>query len=357
MSSETASFRSFLRGRGGDARPGRSLVIGEVAQAHDGSLGAAHAFIDAIADAGADAVKFQTHIAAAESTPSEPWRVRFSPQDETRYAYWKRMEFTEEQWKGLRSHADERGLWFLSSPFSPAAVELLEGVGVAAWKVASGETGSGELLDAMLSTGRPVLLSTGMSSWAEVDGAVSRVRARRVPFAVLQCTSSYPCPPEKVGLNVLAEYRERYGVPVGLSDHSGKIFPSLAAAALGAEIFEVHVAFSRQAFGPDVPVSLTFPELAQLVEGVRFIETMRTHPVDKDAASNETAGLRGLFTKSVVAGRDLAAGTILAREHVVLKKPGSGIPEAKLPDILGARLTRDVRADELLAPADLEVGR
>ena len=117
------------------------FVIAEVAQAHDGSLGMAHAFIDAIASAGADAVKFQTHIARAESTPAEPWRVKFSPQDKTRYDYWKRMEFTEEQWHGLKQHAEERGLKFLSSPFSTEAVDLLTRVGVAAWKVASGEGG------------------------------------------------------------------------------------------------------------------------------------------------------------------------------------------------------------------------
>src|SRR5438132_6125934 len=115
------------------------LIVGEIAQAHDGSLGVAHAFIDAIANAGADAVKFQTHIAAAESTPSEPWRVKFSTQDETRYDYWKRMEFTEPQWLGLKQHADERGLLFLSSPFSLEAVELLQRIGITSWKVASGE--------------------------------------------------------------------------------------------------------------------------------------------------------------------------------------------------------------------------
>src|SRR5688500_17299681 len=121
-----------------DDRP-TCLIIGEVAQAHDGSLGMAHAFIDAIAAAGADAVKFQTHIAAAESTLEEPWRVRFSPQDESRYAYWQRMEFTEPQWVGLRAHAEQRGLRFLSSPFSSEAVSLLSRVGVAAWKTEAGE--------------------------------------------------------------------------------------------------------------------------------------------------------------------------------------------------------------------------
>ena len=128
----------------------RCLVIAEVAQAHDGSLGMAHAFIDAAARAGADAVKFQTHIAAAESTPGEPWRVQFSFQDKTRYDYWKRMEFTEEGWRGLKAHADERGLLFLSSPFSSEAVALLRRVGVAAWKVASGEVGNTPMFAQML---------------------------------------------------------------------------------------------------------------------------------------------------------------------------------------------------------------
>src|SRR5215213_9239018 len=180
---------------------GSCLIIGEVAQSHDGSLGMAHAFIDSIADAGADAVKFQTHIAAAESTPSEPWRVKFSPQDATRYDYWRRMEFTEEQWHGLKRHADEAGLLFLSSPFSGEAVDLLAQVGVPAWKVASGEVTNPPLFERMAATGLPILLSSGMSSWADMDDATRRVRERHLPLALLQCTSAYPCPPEKLGLN------------------------------------------------------------------------------------------------------------------------------------------------------------
>ena len=142
----------------------RCLIIGEIAQAHDGSLGTAHAYIDAVAAAGADAVKFQTHIAAAESSPSEPWRVKFSLQDATRFEYWKRMEFTEEQWIGLKEHANSRNLIFISSPFSIEAVNLLERVGVAAWKVASGEVGNAPMLSRMISTGLPIMLSSGMSS-------------------------------------------------------------------------------------------------------------------------------------------------------------------------------------------------
>ena len=348
------SFRDSI-----DHRPGfidrGCFVIGEVAQAHDGSLGMAHAFIDAIANAGADAVKFQTHIAAAESTPAEPWRVQFSKQDSTRYDYWKRMEFTEEQWHGLKAHADERGLLFLSSPFSVEAVELLARAGVAAWKVASGEVNNRQMLERMAITRLPILLSTGMSSLEEIDSAVKQVNQHDLPLAVMQCTSAYPCPPEKVGLNLLSVFRERYHCAVGLSDHSGTIYPGLAAAALGVDILEVHVTFSREMFGPDVPASVTTSEFGQLVAGIRFINTMQRNPVDKDAMSEETAPLRQLFTKSVVVCQNLAAGTVLHEEHLTVKKPGTGIPGYRLPELLGARLKRDIKADELLIEDDLEV--
>ena len=317
-----------------DPAPGRPCtVIGEVAQAHDGSLGMAHAFIDAIAAAGADAVKFQTHIAAAESTPSEPWRTPFSRQDATRYGYWKRMEFTEEQWHGLKRHADERGLAFLSSPFSPEAVDLLKRVGVAGWKVASGEISNEPMLGTMAATGQPVMLSTGMSTYAEIDRAVELIRGAGAPVAIMQCVTRYPCPPEEVGLNVLPLFRERYDSAVGLSDHSATIFPGLAAATLGIEVLEVHVTLSREMFGPDVVASLTTGEFAQLCQGVRFIERMKASPVDKEALPDDRAALRSVFMKSVVASRDMTAGTVLRPEHLATKKPGTGIPAAELPNL------------------------
>jgi N-acetylneuraminate synthase len=221
----------------------RCLIIGEVAQSHDGSLGMAHAYIDAIA--GADAVKFQTHLAAAEPTPDEPWRVKFSPQDATRYEYWQRMEFTADQWTGLNRHTDERGLLFLSSPFSNEAVELLTRVGVAAWKIASGEVNNVPMFEQMAATRLPMLVSTGMSPLTVIDEAVERARSHQLPLAVLQCTSAYPCPAEKVGLNLLDTFRNRFDCAVGLSDHSGSVYPGLATVALGVEVLEVHVTFNR----------------------------------------------------------------------------------------------------------------
>lgn len=328
-----------------------------MAQAHDGSLGFAHAFIDAIADAGADAVKFQTHVAAAESTAEEGWRTKFSLQDTDRRSYWKRMEFTEPQWVGLKRHAEERGLLFLSSPFSDDAFDLLSRIGICAWKVASGELSNRPLLDRMAATGLPMLLSTGMSPLAEIDGAVQHVKTHRCPLTVLQCTTAYPCGPQNIGLNLLPFFHSRYDCPVGLSDHSGTIYPALAAATLGAALIEVHVTLSRQMFGPDVSASVTTSEFRQLTDGVRFIRQMMASPVDKDTAAADLEPVRALFTKSVVLRTALDAGSVLRPEHLTVKKPGSGIPAASLPLVVGAVLKRRMEADTVLRADDLEPSR
>ena len=329
------------------------LVVGEVAQAHDGSLGTAHSYIDALARAGADAVKFQTHLAHAESTSAEPWRVPFSHQDECRYDYWKRMEFAPQQWAGLREHAHESGLAFVSSPFSVEAVDLLRSTGVDALKIASGEVAHLELVDACAASGVPVLLSTGMSPLTEVDAAVEHLRRAATSFAVLQCSSSYPCPPEEVGLNMLATLRENYDCPVGLSDHSGTIYPALAAVTLGATVIEVHVTLSRDSFGPDVASSVTVDELRQLVDGVGFISTMIAHPVDKDRAAEARAELRTMFTRSLVARSDLEAGHVIETGDLVAKKPGGGLAPAHRAALVGRQLARSVAADQPVSNDDL----
>lgn len=316
-------------------------------------MGLAHAFIETIAGAGADAVKFQTHIADAESTLEEPWRIEFSVQDRTRYDYWKRMEFSEEQWKGLKVHAEEKGLIFLSSPHSVEAVELLKRIGMPAWKIPSGEVNNPYLLDEISKIGLPVILSSGMSYLNDLDHTVDRLRQAHLPLALMQCTSVYPCPANKIGLNVISVFRDRYNCPAGLSDHSGTIYAGLAAIALGADLLEVHVTVSREMFGPDVAASVTAAELRQLVEGGRFIEMMRENPVDKDKIAGEMGELRRIFTKSIALRHDLPADTILMKEHLTLKKPGTGIPADHLIEVIGKRLNRRVSRNRLLRIDDL----
>lgn len=334
----------------GPGQPG--YLIAEIGQAHDGSLGTAHAYIDAAAECGVDAVKFQTHIADAESTVDEPFRVRFGSQDSTRLDYWRRMEFPRQAWHELAAHARERGLTFLSSAFSVAAVELLREVGMAAWKVGSGETRSRDLLEAMRATGVPILLSTGMSTLAEIDEQVERLGADGYPLAILQCTSRYPTPPERVGLNVLDRYRERYPIPVGLSDHSGTPWPAVAALARGADLVELHLVLSRGCFGPDVSASLTPEEMHRVVEARDAIQAMLTNPVDKDAEASALAHMRATFGKSLALREDRPAGHRITTDDLTAKKPGDGIEPERATEFVGRRLGKAVPRCRLLREDD-----
>lgn len=331
-----------------------TFIVVDVAQAHDGSLGTAHAFIDIIARAGADAVKFQTHIAAAESTPDEPFRIKFSPQDATRYEYWKRMEFTFDQWSGLAKHAWEKGLEFLSSPFSLEAVDLLEKLRVPAWKIGSGETANGHLLSRLLQSGKPLLVSTGMSTLEEIDTIITRIKSMQIPCILYQCTSSYPCPAEQVGLSLIKEFRSRFSVPVGLSDHSGSPWFGVAATALGAASVEVHIAMNRDSFGPDVPASLDPDDLCRMIRGIREVESSLRMGIDKDAFALDHMELRSLFGKGIVTKVPVKKGTILCDQFLTVKKPAKGLPPSALPEVIGRVVLRDLPADHFIEQEDIE---
>src|ERR1700733_9456425 len=217
-------------------------IIAEIGSVHDGSFGNALKLIEAAAACGADAVKFQTHIPEAESLRDAPPPAYFSA--EPRFEYFRRTAFSKEKWTQLAAHCATHGVAFLSSPFSLEAVDLLETVGVAAYKVPSGEVTNLPLLDRIAATRKPVYLSSGMSDWQELDRAVAAL-GHGGTVTVLQCSSAYPCPEERVGLNVLGEMARRWNLPVGLSDHTDGIAAGVAAAALGASAIEKHFTFSR----------------------------------------------------------------------------------------------------------------
>lgn len=329
-------------------------VIAEVGNSHEGSLGLAHQFIEAVSTTGATTIKFQTHIASAESTPEEPFRVHFSYEDQTRFDYWKRLEFTKEQWAGLKKHAEDKGLRFLSTPFSIEAVELLERIGVTGYKIGSGETGFVSLIDRIIETGKPVYLSSGMSSLSEIDQTVSRLKKGNIEFTLFQCTTQYPTPPERIGLNLIHEFQSRYQCPVGLSDHSGTIFPSLSAVTLGAVAIEVHVTLSPHLFGPDVVASIQVEELKKLVEGVRFVEKALQNPVCKDKSSNTLKDIKKLFAKSAVSVRPLEKGEAIELGDFRFKKPGTGLSEIDLKKMIGKKLNRPLPQGEILRKEDVQ---
>ena len=329
----------------------RVLIIAEVGSVHDGSLGNALSLIDAAAECRVDAVKFQTHVAEAETIRSAPMPGYFKA--EPRFEYFRRTAFTPQQWRQIKDRCEERGVLFLSSPFSEAAVDLLASLGLEQYKIPSGEVTNIPMLEKIARLNKPVLLSSGMSSWAELDRAVDIVRQHHSQLTILQCTSEYPCPYERVGLNVMLEMRERYGLPVGLSDHTLTPYATLAAVALGAAVIERHFTFSRKMYGSDARHSLEPDELAELVRGIRAIETMLSSNVDKGDAT-PFAEMKNIFQKSVVALTDIPAGTRVTREMIGIKKPGTGISPQRFAGVIGKRASRDIEADQVLKDNDIE---
>lgn len=329
------------------------MIIAEIAQAHDGSLGILHSYIDALAPTGVDAVKFQTHIADAESSAYEPFRVKFSYEDDTRYDYWKRMEFTPEQWAGIKKHCEDKGLEFISSPFSNMAVDTLENLGVKRYKVGSGEITNHLLLHRIALTQKPVILSSGMSTWQELDEAVHFFEFKQIDVSVLQCTSAYPAKPAQWGLNIIQQLKERYKTKVGYSDHSGGIYACLAAAALGAEIFEFHAVFDKRMFGPDAPASITIDEIKKLAEGIHQIKTALHHPAGKNSEGMEA--MKTIFEKSLAVNQPLQKGTIIEFKHLDAKKPkGFGIDAAKYSQVIGKKIIINKQQWDFLQETDIE---
>jgi N-acetylneuraminate synthase len=331
----------------------KPYLIAEIAQAHDGSLGILHSYIDAVAKTGVQAIKFQMHIAAAESSIQEPFRIQFSREDATRYDYWKRMEFTLAQWAGIKQHCDEVKLDFICSPFSNLAVDWLEEIGIHSYKIGSGEVNNFLLLEKIAQTDKPVIISSGMSSFEELDKTVEFLKQRKVDFSILQCTTAYPTKPEQYGFNIISELKQRYKVPVGFSDHSAKIATGIAAVALGAEILEFHVVFHRDMFGPDAKASLTLEETKLLVEAVNEIYIANSNPIDKN--TNESFGeLKAIFEKSLAINKDLPQGHLITFDDLESKKPkGYGISATDFEKVIGRTLKNPKSQWDFLNEEDL----
>ncbi len=329
------------------------LIIAEIGQAHEGSLGILHSYIDALSNTGIDAIKFQTHIAEAESSTKEPFRVKFSYEDDTRYDYWKRMEFTLEQWKEIKQHCVDVGLEFISSPFSNMAVDWLEEIGVEKYKIGSGEVNNFLMLEKIAKTGKDIILSSGMSNFSELDDTIEFLKRFDNKLSILQCTTKYPTKAKDIGLNVINELKDRYGLTVGLSDHSSTIYPSLAAVCLGAEILEFHAVFDKAMFGPDSKSSLTIDEIKQVVQGVRFLEVALSSRTNK-ADNSEFIELKNIFEKSLAVNRNVMAGETIRFIDLEAKKPaGYGISAKDYKNIIGKKLNKNLKKWDFLRMEDL----
>jgi len=318
------------------------LIIAEIGMTHDGSFGQAKALIQAASECGVDAVKFQTHISGAETLQSAPSPPYFN--DETRYEYFKRTAFNIKQYDQLKQFSKQCGVEFISSPFSIEAIELLEDIAVSTYKIPSGEVNNTPYLLRLARTGKKILLSSGMSSWDELDHAVETLKTNgSMDIIVLQCTSEYPCPPEHSGLNIMLEMKKRYQLPVGFSDHTEGIVIPVAAVTIGAEVIEKHFTLSKKMYGPDAKNSATPEEMKELVEGIRVVEVALSNKVYKNKIAESLKSMKITFEKSIVAASDISAGTILMEKHIAYKKPGDGIPARNFKNLIGKKVKINIK--------------
>jgi N,N'-diacetyllegionaminate synthase len=330
----------------------KPYLIAEIAQTHEGSVGLAHAFIKAVAHYGADAVKFQVHIAEEESSPEDEFRSGFKFYDDTRYDYWKRIEFDKNTWINLKTYAKSLNLDFIVSVFSLEALHLILQIGVDYIKLGSGEIFNPLLLSELVNQETPVILSTGLSSFDEIQELLKKF-SKKDSLSLMQCTSSYPTKLDEIGVNVIEEFNQKFSYDIGFSDHSGSVYPSLAAYSMGARFFEVHVTMHKEMYGPDVSSSITLEQLRELREGLDSFYEIFSHPVDKNKEHTSKNSLKTLFTKSYHYASNLSSGHVITIDNLKLLKPNIGIPYDQINSILGKTLKFDVKLNQRVDWKDL----
>ncbi|HEX3519222.1 MAG TPA: N-acetylneuraminate synthase family protein [Solirubrobacteraceae bacterium] len=342
----------------GEHRVGRGepvLVVAEVGVNHDGDLATALELVDAAAAAGAGAVKLQTFVPATLAVSGAPlasYQRAHTGVGADQHALLERLCLSIDELEAVSRRCELHGVLFFSTPFDMASAALLERFDPPAFKVASGELTNLAFLQALAARGRPLVLSTGMASLSEVREAVRVIRDAGTPLVLLHCVSSYPTPPDQANVRAIDTLRDSFGVPVGYSDHCLGLDASLAAVARDACLVERHITLDRTRRGPDHAMSLEPDELRELVQRIRATEAMlgdgckTPQPAELDT--------RAVARRSIVAARALAAGDLLTADALTVKRPGSGLSPARLPDLLGSRLARPIARDELLSEAHLE---
>lgn len=327
-------------------------VVVEIGQAHEGSESLAHAYIDAVASTGADAIKFQLHIADVESSLDDVFRSGGAWRRESRFEYWKRTELRPEVIGDLIAHAHEKSLAIGFSTFSLEGLDFLGESDMDFLKIGSGEAIQSWFLREARNLNLPIVLSTGLSTLDEIGDGLRTLSKPHRTVTVLQCTSSYPSKPEDIGLNLLRELAAEFGLPVGLSDHSGNPFAGLAALADGAEMLEIHATFSRQTQALDADSSLDIQEVGFLCQFRDHVRLFRENPVDKDLKATELKPMRQIFGRSLASKVNLLPGETIRSADIYFAKPGGGIPPGLADTYDGAVLRKTVRAGDLLRPED-----
>jgi sialic acid synthase SpsE len=323
------------------------FVIAEAGINHNGDVNIAAQLVEAAAAAGADAIKFQTHFPEHEMLKGGATAAYVG---ESLFDLLTRTALSKEAHIQMRDLAARKGIVFMSTPFSREAADFLETIGVPAYKTGSGELTNVPLQRHIARKGKPMIVSTGMSTPEEIDVTVRALREEHASFALMHCTSTYPTPFEHVQLGCIAALQAKYEVPVGFSDHTLGTAVSLAAVASGANLFEKHFTASRSLPGPDQQGSMEPKELEALVKDIRAIERSlgamkKIQPGEQD--------VRDMALHSVVTIRDVAAGATIGTDDVWVKRPGTGIPARQLGDVIGKTARRAIARDSLVRWDDL----
>lgn len=326
------------------------FIIVEVGINHEGEFNKAIQMVDAAAAAGADCVKFQCHITEAEMIPTDMKPGNIS--DERLWDIIKRCELTEDEERRLKAYCKEKGILYLSTPFSREAADRLNEAGVPAFKIGSGECNNLPLLEHIAKFGKPIILSTGMNDIPSIRKSVKTIQKYDVPLMLMHCTSMYPTPYDKVRLGAIQELIKKFKLPVGLSDHSIGIYTCLGAVALGACALEKHFTISRKWSGPDISLSIEPHELEEMVKGSRAIFLAKGGR--KGILPEEQPVIEFAYA-SVVSIRGIKKGDVLSIDNIWVKRPGTGpINVVKFDSILGKKAKMDIKKDQQLTWAMID---
>lgn len=330
-------------------------IVVEIGNSHEGSLGIAKSFIDMLLDIGVQTVKFQMHIPEYESSPEDEFRTKFSLQDNNRFDYWKRVQFSDESWKYISDFCQKNGIEFLCTPFSiEAATKLLNLTNLRRWKVGSGDAMNLPLIEFLSRTRKPLIISTGLVSWAEIlelkDMLVDLGSWNQT--TLLHCVSEYPTPLERSSLYMIDKLKT-LGCKVGLSDHSGKLGPAIKALSMQVDLIEIHMTPNRLFFGPDTSSSLTLEEIKVLIQLRDEFNVMSSAHLTKEQLYDEAFRNRKLFRKAIYWSSNLEAGSVVELSDLSFLKPQLGIDAKLYKDVIGRRIVRNVKKGDLVVGSDL----
>jgi len=332
-----------------------AFFIAEAGVNHNGKVENAKRLVEIAADAGADAIKFQTFRAqelASAAAPKAKYQQERSGADQSQFEMLKGLELSAENFREIEKHAHLKGIIFLSTPFDTESVDMLDHLGVPAFKIPSGEITNWPLLEYIAAKHKPVILSTGMSYLSEVGDAIGVIRAAGCSqLAVLHCTSNYPATAASSNLRAMQTISESFNVPTGLSDHTLGMEMTIAAIAMGARIIEKHFTLDKSLPGPDHQASLAPDELRILIHSIREVESGMGDGIKRPTPSEEET--RDVARRSIITHEQILKGTTIERRMLVFKRPGNGIPPSKLAEIVGRKVNRTIPADSKLEFEDL----